>query len=323
MEINPRSIWQNAVYGFNRAIPETGERDRRFWQTTGTNEYLPDIERMSIPDRVGYWGGRVAGDVVGNVTRKGYWRYNHPLAITEAVGEKIAENAGYSSRRMQSLYGFGLSNVLNVMSGNTDLQNLDDMGRPRGYSAIFASPEDPTKSQLPLLEPVAAYFVGGRYKLLPFEQFHQERPDVSPEQYQRHKDFTAFGNNEFFGLENANPLVTGAIGGAIGTYNALRPANRNLHPISRGKSAVIGALAGAVLPTAVSSAAKLGLIRGAWDGSLEGTPALRMFGYQVDAPSLALTAGAGAAMYLAGKHRLATAEPKVIDATSAWKNVMF
>ncbi|MGB7564162.1 MAG: hypothetical protein WBM08_05350 [Prochlorococcaceae cyanobacterium] len=68
-------------------------------------------------------------------------------------------------------------------SSNHDLLNLAGGGRAKGYEAVLADPNDPTRTTNPIGEIALRYFAGRSGRLLPWEQFTEERPDVSPSDY--------------------------------------------------------------------------------------------------------------------------------------------
>jgi hypothetical protein len=68
-------------------------------------------------------------------------------------------------------------------SGNHDLMNLAQGGRTKGYAAVLPKNGSLTETSNIPLELLLRYVVGRSGRLLPWEQFTQERPDVSPEDY--------------------------------------------------------------------------------------------------------------------------------------------
>ncbi len=68
-------------------------------------------------------------------------------------------------------------------SGNHDLMNLAQGGRTKGYAAVLPKDGSLTETSNAPLELLLRYVVGRSGRLLPWEQFTQERPDVSPEDY--------------------------------------------------------------------------------------------------------------------------------------------
>ena len=117
----------------------------------------------------------------------------------EAIDEAFAEDMGFSYRG-SGVKGIPLGLARNLphvlgasamlaASGNTDFLNVAGGGRTPGFSSVITVEGNPTASQNPLLELGARYFFGRTGKLLPWEQFTAERPDVSPVDYDSYRAY--------------------------------------------------------------------------------------------------------------------------------------
>lgn len=73
--------------------------------------------------------------------------------------------------------------ALTQLAGNTNYLNLLGGGRLAGYAPVLPSDGDPTQSENPALELAARYVFGRTGRLLPWEQFHAERPDIPYSDY--------------------------------------------------------------------------------------------------------------------------------------------
>lgn len=76
-----------------------------------------------------------------------------------------------------------------MLAINAGMGVLNFTGGSGGYAAALPSEEDPTKTSNVIGEVAAKYFLGKTGNLLPYQQFAQERPDVSREDYNRYKAF--------------------------------------------------------------------------------------------------------------------------------------
>jgi hypothetical protein len=76
--------------------------------------------------------------------------------------------------------------AMTQFSGNTNYLNILGGGRTPGFQAVLPSEGDPTQSENPLLELGARYIFGRTGRVLPWEQFTQERPEVSYDDYQNY-----------------------------------------------------------------------------------------------------------------------------------------
>ena len=167
-------------------------------------------------------------------------------------------------------------------SNNSDFLNITGGGRPPGFASILPSEGDKTVSENPLLELGARYLFGRTGRLLPFDEFTQERPDVSPTDYHSYKRHQ-WDKGVLLGLfkgTNRNidaepelsmqgfrvPLsgaasVVGGLGGSIAgakiadalhTRNANTEAGKGIAsakqlPIGRGNARLAGAALGGIL----------------------------------------------------------------------------
>jgi hypothetical protein len=74
--------------------------------------------------------------------------------------------------------------AMTMASDNTNYLNLLGGGRTPGFQAVLPVEGDPTQSSNPLLELGARYLFGRTGRVLPWEEFTAERPDVSYDDYQ-------------------------------------------------------------------------------------------------------------------------------------------
>lgn len=281
---------------FKETFDQFSQKRLPAWKDFG--HYAPPIFRPG--EFMGYVGGRTAADFVSDATRNHIWRLNALQAQTRDIGEAVGKRVGLS-KRDSMLAGVALTNVVELSSGNIDLRNLDEAGRPKGYRSIF--PEeyeaiDPKtgelvveknflKSQNPIAEMGARYFLGQTGSVLPWDQFKLERPDVTPEEYARymakHRDRTLFG------LENANRAKTGLAGAAIGGAVAALT--------KKGSPLLVGAAGGVMAPGTANIASELGIVQGTRESFDDPVGELRVFGYRMPiarvAGAVALAAGLG------------------------------
>lgn len=281
---------------FKKVYDEFSQRRLPAWKDFG--HYAPPIMRPG--EYMGYVGGRAAADFMSDATRNKVWRLNAFQAQTRDLGEYIGKQVGLN-KRDSMLAGVALTNVVELSSGNIDIRNLDEAGRPKGYRSIF--PEeyeaiDPKtgelvveknflKSQNPVAEMGARYFLGRTGSVLPWDQFKLERPDITPEEYARymakHRDRTLFG------VENANRTKTGLAGAAIGGAVAALT--------KKGSPLLIGAAGGVMAPGTANIVSELGIVQGTRESLDDPVGELRVFGYRVPiarvAGAVALAAGLG------------------------------
>jgi hypothetical protein len=309
----------------------------------GTAKRLPVWDRTSFPDqsevqmvlplegvdpppdfnnpwvRGGYAGGRLAGDWATDATRNKWWRMNAAQAMSNEAGQALGEKAGLS-RRDALLAGMGLTTVMELASGNVDLRNLGEAGRPKGYQSLFPqtseriNPEtgeletvtDYRKSNNPVAELGARYFLGRTGRLLPAAQLLEERPDLTPEEVSRFRQ--AQRRNTLFGWENL-PREATTVGGAV-VGAGLSALTKK--PISTIAGATV---AGNLMPNAANVVSELGVVQGTRDSLDDPIGEVEVLGYR-----LPLLRGIGGTAAVAGAgygvlklHRAGATKP-VIDA---------
>ena len=105
--------------------------------------------------------------------------------ITLAGEGKTAE---YREKKVPS----GVLASLAIPTGiaiNSGIGLMTPFGGQEGYEAVIQDPDDPSKSANAVLEVGAKYIAGRTGNLLPYDEFRQVRPDVSPEEYGAYKAF--------------------------------------------------------------------------------------------------------------------------------------
>jgi hypothetical protein len=113
-------------------------------------------------------------------------------ATREAIDAAFAADMGFSHRGEGAGIPLGLarklpavlaSSALLAGSGNSNFANIAGGGRLPGFEAVLPADGDKTRSANPLAELGVRYMFGRTGRLLPWEQFTAERPDVSPGDY--------------------------------------------------------------------------------------------------------------------------------------------
>lgn len=170
------------------------------------------------------------------------------------------------------------SGALIQASGNHNMLNLLQGGRTAGYQAVIPVQGDLTQTDNPVLEAVARYVFGRTGRVLPWEQFTEERPEIGPEDYANYKRHQFDGGLFDIGLVKGTtrnlegepegtmmgfrvPLSAattglGALGGGIigshigarGSQVVRQQPGEAIRPLTReGPRRMAGSLAGAIL----------------------------------------------------------------------------
>jgi hypothetical protein len=216
---------------------------------------LPDLAR-----RASQAAGVAARDITSQGLLNVYWFLNAAEAIATAAGQQAMHGA-------LGKQPFGRPAVKGAPAGDPFHTSMDRVSatfplilgasaatgtlfRQPGYSAVLPSEGDRRESEDPVTERVLRT-IGRAGTLLPFEQFQQERPDVSRSEYERYKAYL-FGNRasivkatgdgihgpEVNILGKSVPLLTGVlplVGGMIGGRVGVRMAGHRLAGTRSGK----------------------------------------------------------------------------------------
>jgi len=214
--------------------------------TTGQYADIGD----SFSARAAQTAGVVGRDIATDGLRNIWWFLNAPQAVAQIAALQGIHQAGkpYTVQN-RPLVGRGALRLAAtapaVIAMSTGIGNI---GRPAGYKAILPSDEDPRKTDSPVGELLSRYFLGRTGRLLPYDEFAKERPDVDKGEYQRYKAY------QFNKQTDLNPLD-----GDFNILGALRGTTEGIHgPEINFMGKAIPALTG-VLPTA---AAVMGIRKG-------------------------------------------------------------
>lgn len=257
------------------------ERDARM-----IREDLGIGARQGIGPRSGQMLGTVAADVTQDNTRNFYWLLNAAQATGNVIAESamgLANPSLYGKRTVGKIkttpkggkylddagnprkgvsidsegnvqkrnFEPGYLAALGIPTGiaiNTGLGLLTPFGGAEGYKAALPSEEDPTKTANVLGEVGLKYLMGSTGKMLPYSEFKEVRPDVSPEEY---RAYQAFKYDKGIDLNPFDDGKFGLPGGVVKTTSEgvhgpeLQFLGRSL-PVTTGIVPYLGALAGGV-----------------------------------------------------------------------------
>ena len=198
----------------------------------------------SFRARTAQGAGVVASDVARDGLRNIWWFLNAPQAVAQIASLQAMHSSGAQFTGGKPLIGRGAlryaATAPAVIAMSTGIGNI---GRPAGYKAILPSEEDPRKTDSPVGELLSRYFLGRTGRLLPYDQFAKERPDVDKGEYQRYKAY------QFNKKTDLNPLD-----GDFNILGALRGTTQGIHgPEVNFMGKAIPLLTG-IVPTAAAVA---------------------------------------------------------------------
>ena len=218
----------------------------------GRNQELDISDNLRARTTVA--AGQLAGDMATDGMRNIWWFLNAPQAIAQ-----IAMLQGMHSANTRSVKDLDVAAVRNpnrpvFKSRNLRMaaaapawlavsMGLGNFSRNPGYKAVVPDENDPTKTANPVQEVVDRYFLGRSGKLLPYDEFVKERPDVSRQEYNQYKNYL-FGNKGVVkatmdGIEGPEvnfmgksvPLMTGILPGAAAVVGSRRGIRRGMQKI--------------------------------------------------------------------------------------------
>lgn len=232
-------------------------------RTYARGQYLgPDGQDVPLGDgnrrRLAQAAGLAAGDLVGQQGLAHLWWFlNAAPAVTSIAQLQAIHNAGtqYRVRTDGSKIEIPLLKERPMRMAATAPAWIainfatGAFGRQPGYGASVPSEQDRTVAVNPVLEAGSRLFLNRSGKLLPYDEFVKERPDVSKGEYEAYKAYL-YGNPspikgtldgihgpEINFLGKSIPLLTGilpAVAGILGARYGATKAAKILHGGGKG-----------------------------------------------------------------------------------------
>tara|TARA_R100001224_G_scaffold5693_1_gene3237 strand:+ start:1340 stop:2509 length:1170 start_codon:yes stop_codon:yes gene_type:complete len=142
---------------------------------------------------VGATTARVMADLGQDATRHLYWRYNHPMAISDKVAESAfgdqMKRFNAAQRGAISLATVGLP--VGASLGTFDITNVGELGRPKGYAQSYAEKgsEDRRETSQVAPELLERFVLGRQGRPLKFETAKEDIPDLTKERYSNYMNY--------------------------------------------------------------------------------------------------------------------------------------
>ncbi len=170
------------------------------------------------------------------------------LDENEETTRGVSRKDGYLRKRN---YEPGWVDSLMIPSGiatNAGIGLMNPFGGSEGYDAVFASDEDPNKTENMLAEVAAKYILGRTGNLSKWDEFKEERPDVSKGEYNAYKAFKWDKNNDMDLSDGDFTVGTGVLKGTTdGIHGAeLQFLGRSL-PVNTALMPIAATMAGTVM----------------------------------------------------------------------------
>ncbi len=220
----------------------------------GFKKELAKVKGITLREKpqefLGAYAARLLTDVGTDSTRHMYWRYNHPMAIADAIVEKAAGPV-YQELNPTQKAAVGLTIGVPAASslGVFDITNPGELFRPKGFAQSYAEQgsEDRRETGQPGLELVERIFLGRQGRPLKYETAKEDIPSLTPERYSRYmknyyqdKGVTGLGLVKFTpenlqGEPEARivnfPIGLQSVGAVAGGATALRGALKSQPPV--------------------------------------------------------------------------------------------
>jgi len=158
-------------------------------------EFQAGLRRAGISARetpgafLGSYAARLGGDIATDQLRGIYWRLNHPLAIADAVMERVVDPKDRLGPYGRGIVGLAAIQPAVALTGAYNPLNISELGRPTGYKQNVPTSEDPTKSEEPATELFQRFFQGRTGRPLAYEKAKQEIPDLTKQRYANYMNF--------------------------------------------------------------------------------------------------------------------------------------
>ena len=194
--------------------------------------------------------GVVASDFATDGLRNIWWFLNAPQAVSSiamlhgmhTAGKEYASYGGKHGGHLIQNRARRMAATVPAWIGMSAA--VGNFGRQPGYKASVPSEADSKVAVDPISEATSRYFLGRAGRLLPYDEFVKERPDVSKGEYNAYKAYL-FGNPspikatmdgihgpEVTFMGKSIPVATGvlpAIAAVVGGQRGMRKAGRRLN----------------------------------------------------------------------------------------------
>jgi len=210
------------------------KKGREFYRKLGE----AGINASKPAELAGALGARLLTDIGRDETRKLYWRYNHPMAITEKLAEKgMGENINMYSAPQKAAIGLAAVGVpVSASLGTYDITNLGELGRPKGFAQSYAEQgsEDRRETGQAGPELVDRFVLGRQGRPLKFATAQEDIPSLTKQRYNNYMNYL---------YNDKGPLGAGIIKGTMENLEGVPEARIVGFPV--GLQAA-GAIAGGV-----------------------------------------------------------------------------
>lgn len=234
--------------GWTKAVQQMGNKDYGHTVlpiTKGARNFYRGLKKEGIGldtpvQLAGAMGARLLTDLGTDSTRHVYWRYNHPMAISEKIAEQIV-GEGIRSYSPTQRAAIGLASVgipVGASLGTFDATNLSEYGRPKGFAQSYAEQGSEDRRETGQLAPelIDRFVLGRQGRPLKYATAKEDIPDLTKERYANYMNYL---------YNDKGPLGIGVVKGTMENLEGVPEARIVGFPIGlqAGGALVGGALA--------------------------------------------------------------------------------
>ena len=225
---------------------------------------------------LGAYTSRLVVDAANDGTRTYWWRYNHPLAVSQAgVGLGINEKV-IPSPTIRAATALAIAAPAISAAGTFDITNPEEQFRPEGYAQVYSpkGAEDRRQTGQPVQEMFERFFLGRTGDPLKYETAKQDIPSLTPQRYGNYMNYlyndkgllglgiikgtteNLQGNPEvrMLGFPVTLPMVGGFTAGTLAARQAAIALNRpGTSPVKKLLGTIAAAAGGSVAGVAAGN----------------------------------------------------------------------
>jgi hypothetical protein len=180
---------RNPSYARSYLVDKYMQARNHFDPEYDSNEPVYLYQDKSLAEKAAIEAGRIAGDITGAGTRKFLWNM-HPEDFVNTYGKNRLEAITSIDPATRRTLAWGAAGALGVLSGNYNPLNFAEGGRAAGFQAVTPTEDDPRKSENAVMDYLVYRGMLGRSgRLLPWEEFHEERPEIDYDKYEAYKKY--------------------------------------------------------------------------------------------------------------------------------------
>jgi hypothetical protein len=136
----------------------------------------------------GAYAARLITDLGTDQSRRYWWKYNNPIAISQQIitkAGKVGEQVQQMTPTQKGLLGLATMTPIAASMGIYDITNPGELFRPKGFAQQYAEPgsEDRRETTQPAEELFERFFLQRQGQPLKYETAKQDIPGLTPQRY--------------------------------------------------------------------------------------------------------------------------------------------